>query len=311
MTEGPAKQEGCVTPFRWNVGIAMVGLALVAVVLLFPPYRLEAGIDVRGQVRYGCTASVYRYAPMPEALAPTQPRYDAGTFRRRLALVLFAAGRGLRRGAGSIEEPMPGQYEIRADFDAKSIVVYQAYAPEIALPALERQRFVPPFSLQRMTWIKPSFLWLMERSNWGRKPGQEHILAVRITREGWEEALSLGVLTHPDPKVYRDGDDWNEQFERAKVLIQWDPERSLRGAALDHYAIQVGLSRHVIERYVNEWVLEIADYTPLARKVAALLKAGKSERARKLLPKERVYPWDAAPMQAGGAAGKRRGRSTP
>lgn len=24
-----------------------------------------------------------------------------------------------------------------------------------------------------MTWVKPLFLWLMERSNWGLKPGQE------------------------------------------------------------------------------------------------------------------------------------------
>ena len=40
-------------------------------------------------------------------------------------------------------------------------------------------------------------LWLMERSNWAQKAGQEHILAVRITRAGWEEALSLGVLAAP------------------------------------------------------------------------------------------------------------------
>ncbi|MGF6882260.1 hypothetical protein ABIA39_002859 [Nocardia sp. GAS34] len=46
------------------------------------------------------------------------------------------------------------------------------------------QRFVSPFSLNRMTWIKPSFRWLMQRSGWARKPGQEHILAVRITRAG-------------------------------------------------------------------------------------------------------------------------------
>ena len=85
---------------------------------------------------------------------------------------------------------MSASYEIRADYDARSIVVYQAYSPSIALPALQAQRFVPPFSFGRMTWIKPSFLWLMERSNWGRKVGQERILAVRITREGWEEALS-------------------------------------------------------------------------------------------------------------------------
>lgn len=64
-------------------------------------------------------------------------------------------------------------HEIRADYDADTIVVYQAYAPAIADAALAAQRFVPPFSFSRMTWIKPSFLWLMHRSNWGRKPGQD------------------------------------------------------------------------------------------------------------------------------------------
>jgi hypothetical protein len=59
------------------------------------------------------------------------------------------------------------QHEIRADYNATSIVVYQAYREQIARPALASQRFVPPFSLNRMTWIKPSFLWMMGRSNWG------------------------------------------------------------------------------------------------------------------------------------------------
>ena len=74
--------------------------------------------------------------------------------------------------------------EIRANYDATGIVIYQAYREQIARPALASQRFVAPFSLNRMTWIKPSFLWMMERSNWGRKPGQEYVLAVRITRAG-------------------------------------------------------------------------------------------------------------------------------
>src|SRR5262245_21552067 len=84
------------------------------------------------------------------------------------------------------ETVMPSERQIRADFDRDTIVVYQAYSPAIADAALEAQRFVPPFSLHRMTWIKPSFLWLMHRSHWGQKRGQERVLAVRIKRAGWE-----------------------------------------------------------------------------------------------------------------------------
>lgn len=180
-------------------------------------------------------------------------------------------------------------HEIRAEYDAASIVVYQAYSPGIALPAVQHNRFVPPFSLNRMTWIKPSFLWMMERSNWGKKPGQEHILAVRITRQGWEEALSQAVLTSFERGVYRDHDDWRRQLNEATVHVQWDPERTLRGASLPYRSIQVGLSRHIIQRYVEEWTVEIRDITPLVRKFSALIQSGKASNANDLLPKERVY----------------------
>jgi hypothetical protein len=181
-------------------------------------------------------------------------------------------------------------HEIRADFDARTIVVYQAYAPAIAEPALKARRFVPPFSRGRMTWIKPSFLWLMERSNWARKSGQERILGVKITRAGWEDALSQAVLTAYVAGVHRDPDDWQQQFERAPVHVQWDPERSLRGADLGIGSIQVGLSRHVIDRFVDEWTVDITDETARARKIADLLARGQEPAARRLLPPERPYP---------------------
>ncbi|HEX7737262.1 MAG TPA: DUF4291 domain-containing protein [Ktedonobacteraceae bacterium] len=184
--------------------------------------------------------------------------------------------------------------QIRANYDSRSIVVYQAYKAAIAQPALQQQRFVPPFSLARMTWIKPSFLWMMERSNWSLKPDQEAILAIHITRQGWEEALSQAVLTAYDPRVYRDYADWQAQFERALVHVQWDPERSIRGKSLAINSIQVGLSRHVIEKYVNEWTIEIRDCTPLARKIYNLLQAGQESKARGFLPKERIYELDQA-----------------
>jgi hypothetical protein len=185
---------------------------------------------------------------------------------------------------------MPSRYEVRADFDADSIVIYQAYSPAIAEAAVEAQRFVPPFSFGRMTWIKPSFLWLMHRSNWGQRPGQEHVLAVRITRKGWEEALALGVLTAFDRSIFASHADWQAQFEAAAVRVQWDPERSLRGGALPYDSIQVGLSRHIIRNYVEKWIVGVRDLTPAVRKMHQHLREGKAERARRLLPAERVYP---------------------
>ncbi|WP_433469032.1 DUF4291 domain-containing protein [Spirillospora sp. CA-128828] len=180
--------------------------------------------------------------------------------------------------------------EIRACHDRDSITVYQAYAPEIGGPAAEHGTFVPPFSRHRMTWIKPSFLWLMARSDWARRPGQETILAVRISRTGWEEALSLAVPTDPDRRVFRASDEWRRRFADAVVHVQWDPERSLHGRKLEARSIQIGLSRHIVDRYVDDWILGIEGRTALARKIHGLLKAGRTPQARALLPKERLYP---------------------
>lgn len=185
---------------------------------------------------------------------------------------------------------MPPQHEIRADFDADTIVIYQAYSPKVAEAALEAKRFVPPFSFHRMTWIKPSFLWLMHRSNWGQKSGQERVLAVRVKRTGWERALSLATLTSFEPSVFKSPEDWAERFAGGHVHLQWDPERSLRGAGLPHSSIQIGLSRHVIREYVEEWVAGIEDFTPRVRKISDLLQRGGADKAKRLLPPERAYP---------------------
>lgn len=185
---------------------------------------------------------------------------------------------------------MGARREIRADYDRDTIVVYQAYAPAIAAPAIAAQRFVPPFSLARMTWIKPSFLWLMHRSNWGQRAGQERTLGVRIHRAGWERALALGVLTAPAPAVFGTADAWDRQFRDAAVHVQWDPERDLRGASLNHDSIQVGLGRTIIGEFVSTWVTSIEDLTPRVAKMREQLRSGRADQARRLVPPERVYP---------------------
>ena len=180
--------------------------------------------------------------------------------------------------------------QIRADYDRDSIVVYQAYHKEIAEPTIRAGRFVEPFSLGRMTWIKPSYLWLMGRSNWGTKSRQEHILAIRIKRSSWERALSLGVLTSFEPETHKQESNWRRQFEGATVHVQWDPERTIRGKKLEHRSIQVGVSRAIIRELTDDWILDISDITERTRRIRSLCLAGNLKRAKAQLPSERVYP---------------------
>ncbi|MFD5200175.1 DUF4291 family protein [Streptomyces sp. NPDC058375] len=59
--------------------------------------------------------------------------------------------------------PLPPRYEIRALHTATTVTVYQAYRPAIGLPAARDGRFPAEWKRDRMTWIKPSFLWMMYR----------------------------------------------------------------------------------------------------------------------------------------------------
>ncbi len=156
-----------------------------------------------------------------------------------------------------------------------------------------------------MTWIKPSFLWLMARSNWGQKSGQECILAVHIPRERWEWALSNAALTSPEKAVYRDGQDWESARQQNPILIQWDPERNLRGDKLNHRSIQVGLGRSVAEEYSKQWILKLEDLRPLVSKIRGLCRTGDWDRAARHLPEEKPYPLPAELARRIGATGPR------
>jgi hypothetical protein len=183
---------------------------------------------------------------------------------------------GIRR-----ERSTPPARQIRALFDDQTITVYQAYAPEIAEAAVAAGSFVPPFNLDRMTWIKPSFLWMMYRSGWATKPGQERVLAVRITRAGFEEALSLACLSHHDPAVYADSAAWVERKRLSPVRVQWDPERSPSMAPLPWRSLQIGLGGIAVRSYVHQWITSVTDIT---ERVRSLKHDGAS------FPEERPYP---------------------
>ncbi|MGD9486333.1 DUF4291 family protein, partial [Streptomyces sp. TRM70308] len=52
-----------------------------------------------------------------------------------------------------MEHLRPAQREIRARFDAHTVTVYQAYRPEIGVPAARTGRFPATWQRDRMTWI--------------------------------------------------------------------------------------------------------------------------------------------------------------
>jgi hypothetical protein len=179
--------------------------------------------------------------------------------------------------------------QIRAVYSDTTIRVYQAYSNAIADAALAQGTFIsPPFKMERMTWIKPSFLWMMYRAGWALKDaGQCRILAIDISREGFDWALAHSCPSHPDESMTKE--QWQQMKENAPVRIQWDPERDLFLQPQAHRAIQIGLSKQAVDLYVEKWIQRITDVTPLAHDIHALVVQGELESARALLPVESPY----------------------
>ncbi|BET97586.1 DUF4291 domain-containing protein [Xenorhabdus taiwanensis] len=180
---------------------------------------------------------------------------------------------------------------IRAFYTQQSVRVYQAYSSTIADSAIKHNTFVsPPFSMTRMTWIKPSFLWMMYRAGWGEKDsGQERILAIDITHEGFREILRQGVISHYDPTLFNSQEEWKKEIQQSDVVIQWDPERDIHLNKLEQRTIQIGLRNQAVENYVNKWIINIEDITNRAHQIHELVKMNKLDMAYNLLPEETIY----------------------
>lgn len=188
------------------------------------------------------------------------------------------------------------EHVIRAAYSERTIRVYQAYRPEVAIPALAAGRFVPPFKMGRMTWIKPSFNWMMYRSGYASKSGQEVILGVDITREGFEWALKNATLSTFTPGVHSSPEEWRKLLAEKPVRIQWDPERDYRLNIIEGVrSIQIGLSGEAVDRYVREWTVNIEDVTPIARLAAA---ATEGSNPSSVLPSASEQPYPLDPVLA-------------
>ncbi|MET9964191.1 DUF4291 domain-containing protein [Streptomyces sp. NPDC006326] len=193
----------------------------------------------------------------------------------------------------------PPMRQIRAAHTATTVTVYQAYAPHLGLPAARDGRFPAAWKRERMTWIKPSFLWMMYRCGWATKADQETVLAVEITREGFDHALRHACLSHFESGTHTGREDWQRALREAPARVQWDPERDLHLNPLPYRSLQLGLSGPASRAYADEWTVSIRDVTPLARQIHALVRSGDDAAARALLPVETPCP--AGPLAHLGA----------
>lgn len=156
-------------------------------------------------------------------------------------------------------------------YDDEGVYVYQAYCHEIADWAIEHQKFGGPgFNPRRMTWIKPSFAWVLYRSGYGRKHNQERVLKIKLSHE------TIGAILEECECKHGGGGSLGR--------VQWDPARDLYTVEngeprkfLGKRAIQIGMKGRLSEQYVMS-TISIEDVTDLAHLVGEAHAAAESKR---------------------------------
>lgn len=110
-----------------------------------------------------------------------------------------------------------------------------------------------------MTWIKPSFGWVLYRSGYGTKHNQNRVLKIKLSHKSIAEILNMCVC-----KLGGGG-----SFGR----IQWDPARDLYSVEdkeprrmINKRAIQIGVKGKISEHYVKS-IISIEDVTNLSHEV--------------------------------------------
>jgi hypothetical protein len=144
--------------------------------------------------------------------------------------------------------------------------------------------------MNRMTWVKPSFTWMMYRSGWARKAEQEVVLGIDIRRDCFEWGLARSSLSHFDAKMHANHEEWRAVKGASPMRVQWDPERTLRMEALPWRTIQVGIGPSMVDAYVTEWISRIEDMTALVREIESLMSEEDVARAQAVRPAEMPYP---------------------
>ncbi len=156
--------------------------------------------------------------------------------------------------------------------------------------AVDHGYFGAEFSYSRMSWIKTNFLWMMYRSDWGTKPGQEVTLAIRLHRNFFDCLLAQAVESSYSASQYATQAEWKRSLTRSLVRMQWDPDHHPTGRALLRRAIQLGLRGRVLREFGKTQILEVIDFSSLVAEQRVNITSDR--RTELVTPAERVYTPD-------------------
>jgi len=181
-------------------------------------------------------------------------------------------------------------YHIMAQYDDEKIIVYQSYKRKIGEFAVKNQHFGGEFSLERMTWIKPNFLWMMYRNGWGTKEGQEYVLAIHLKMDAFKRYLENAVYSSYNDRLETSREEWQDQIKESSVRLQWDPDHDPFGGKLERRAIQIGLRNEFTRSFAKEDIIQIEDISDFVKEQHQFVLNDDLENL--MLPEEKILLFD-------------------
>ena len=146
--------------------------------------------------------------------------------------------------------------QIIGQSENNNIIVYQAYNPRISSYAVEHQRFGgSDYSFNRMSWIKPNFLWMMYRAGWATKEQQQCILAITISLTNFKNILSQATISSFDDTLFDTRESWKNALAETEVRLQWDPDHDPHGNKQERKAIQLGMKGDILKKFGTECII--------------------------------------------------------
>lgn len=161
--------------------------------------------------------------------------------------------------------PAAGQQIIACKQD-ENIIVYQAFNPQIANYAVAHQHFGgTAYSFNRMSWIKPGFLWMMYRAGWASKEHQQNILAITLPLVHFKTILQQATISSYKQELFATQQIWKDELDKTEVRLQWDPDHDPYGNKQERKAIQLGMKGNLLKKFCTEWVQKIEDITSFVK----------------------------------------------
>ncbi len=168
--------------------------------------------------------------------------------------------------------------QIIGSTDNDNIIVYQAFNSNIANYAIANQKFGGAhYSFNRMTWIKPGFLWMMYRAGWAKKEHQQRILAITLPIVHFKAILQEATITSYDETLFATHDQWKNELAKTEVRLQWDPDHDPYGNKQERKAIQIGLKGGIQKLFCTEWIKKIDDITEFVHQQYQFVEKGEND----------------------------------